>query len=77
MIDVLAEKLPDISRVVHYEDMVVDPAAALRTAAACVVVPCTIARCRPPAATAGALCTTGVSAPTACRVVDLIDLDRR
>ena len=33
MIDVLAEKLPDISRVVHYEDMVVDPAAALRTAA--------------------------------------------
>jgi tetratricopeptide (TPR) repeat protein len=33
MIDVLVEKLPDITRVVHYEDMVADPAAALRVAA--------------------------------------------
>ena len=29
MIDVLAEKLPDITRVVHYEDIVADPRAAL------------------------------------------------
>jgi Sulfotransferase family len=33
MIDVLADKLPDVVRVIHYEDMVTDPAAALRTAA--------------------------------------------
>lgn len=33
MIDALAEKLPDIARVVHYEDMVADPAAALRVVA--------------------------------------------
>jgi tetratricopeptide (TPR) repeat protein len=33
MIDVLAEKLPLISRVVHYEDMVADPRAALSVAA--------------------------------------------
>jgi tetratricopeptide (TPR) repeat protein len=33
MIDVLAEKLPDIVRVVHYEEMVADPDAALRVAA--------------------------------------------
>ena len=33
MIDVLAEKLPDITRVIRYEDMVADPAAALRVAA--------------------------------------------
>jgi tetratricopeptide (TPR) repeat protein len=32
MMDVLAEKLPHIVRVIHYEDMVADPAAALRTA---------------------------------------------
>jgi tetratricopeptide (TPR) repeat protein len=31
MIDVLAEKLPSIVRVIHYEDMIADPAAALRT----------------------------------------------
>lgn len=33
MIDLLAAKLPDISRVINYEDMIADPAAALRTAA--------------------------------------------
>ena len=33
MIDVLAQKLPSIVRVIRYEDMVADPAAALRTAA--------------------------------------------
>jgi tetratricopeptide (TPR) repeat protein len=33
MIDLLAEKLPDISRVIHYEDMVADPVAALRVPA--------------------------------------------
>lgn len=33
MIDVLAEKLPDITRAIHYEDMVADPAGALRVAA--------------------------------------------
>jgi hypothetical protein len=33
MMDLLAEKLPEIVRVVHYEDMVADPAAALRVAA--------------------------------------------
>ena len=33
MMDVLAEKLPNIVRIVHYEDMVADPAAALRIAA--------------------------------------------
>jgi tetratricopeptide (TPR) repeat protein len=33
MIDLLAQKLPNIVRVIQYEDMVVDPAAALRTAA--------------------------------------------
>ena len=33
MIDVLAEKLPDIARVVHYEDIVADPRAALGVAA--------------------------------------------
>jgi hypothetical protein len=33
MIDVLAEKLPDITRVIHYEDMVADPSGALRVAA--------------------------------------------
>jgi tetratricopeptide (TPR) repeat protein len=33
MIDRLAEKLPDITRVIHYENMVIDPAAALRTVA--------------------------------------------
>jgi tetratricopeptide (TPR) repeat protein len=32
MMDVLAEKLPHIVRIIHYEDMVADPAAALRTA---------------------------------------------
>jgi hypothetical protein len=32
MMDVLAEKLPHMVRVIHYEDMVADPAAALRTA---------------------------------------------
>jgi tetratricopeptide (TPR) repeat protein len=33
MMDVLAEKLPDIVRIIHYEDMVADPAGALRVAA--------------------------------------------
>lgn len=33
MMDLLAEKLPHIVRVIHYEDMVADPGAALRTAA--------------------------------------------
>jgi tetratricopeptide (TPR) repeat protein len=33
MIDLLAEKLPDSVRVIRYEDVVADPAAALRTAA--------------------------------------------
>jgi tetratricopeptide (TPR) repeat protein len=33
VMDMLADKLPDIVRVVHYEDMVADPAAALRVAA--------------------------------------------
>ena len=33
MIDTLAEKLPSIVRIVHYEDMIADPAAALRVAA--------------------------------------------
>jgi len=33
MIDLLAEKLPEIVRVVRYEDIVADPAAALRVAA--------------------------------------------
>jgi hypothetical protein len=33
MIDVLAQKLPSIVRVIRYEDMVADPATALRTAA--------------------------------------------
>jgi tetratricopeptide (TPR) repeat protein len=33
MMDLLAEKLPDIVRVIHYEEMVADPAAALRMAA--------------------------------------------
>lgn len=33
MIDTLAEKLPSIARVIHYEDMVHNPAGALRTAA--------------------------------------------
>lgn len=33
MIDLLAEKLPEIARVIRYEDMVADPTAALRVAA--------------------------------------------
>ena len=33
MIDVLAKKLPDMARVIHYENMVADPADALRVAA--------------------------------------------
>jgi hypothetical protein len=33
MIDLLTEKLPDVVRVIHYEDMVADPAGALRAAA--------------------------------------------
>jgi len=33
MIDLMAQKLPDIVRVVHYEDMIADPAAALQVAA--------------------------------------------
>lgn len=33
MIDLMAQKLPDHVRVVHYEDMVTDPAGALRVAA--------------------------------------------
>jgi hypothetical protein len=33
MIDLLAKKFPDFVRVVRYEDMVADPAAALRVAA--------------------------------------------
>jgi Sulfotransferase family len=33
MIDLLAQKLPHHVRVIHYEDMIADPAAALRTVA--------------------------------------------
>src|SRR5262249_18343870 len=33
MMDLLAEKLPDIVRIINYEDMVSDPAAALRVVA--------------------------------------------
>jgi tetratricopeptide (TPR) repeat protein len=33
MIDMVAAKLPEITRVIRYEDMIVDPAGALRTAA--------------------------------------------
>jgi tetratricopeptide (TPR) repeat protein len=33
MIDVLAEKLPEISRVIHYEEIIADPAAARRMGA--------------------------------------------
>jgi hypothetical protein len=33
MIDALAEKLPTIARVIHYEDIIADPAAALRMGA--------------------------------------------
>jgi hypothetical protein len=33
MIDLLVQQLPHIVRVIRYEDMVADPAAALRTAA--------------------------------------------
>jgi tetratricopeptide (TPR) repeat protein len=33
VMDLLAEKLPDIVRIIHYEDMVADPAGALRVAA--------------------------------------------
>jgi tetratricopeptide (TPR) repeat protein len=33
MIDVLADKLPDITRVIHYDEMVADPAGALRITA--------------------------------------------
>ena len=39
MIDVLAEKLPHITRVVHYEDIVADPRAALDVAAELCGVP--------------------------------------
>ena len=33
MIDVLAEKLPNITRVINYEDMIADPVSAVRAAA--------------------------------------------
>jgi tetratricopeptide (TPR) repeat protein len=33
IIDLMAEKFPDIVRVIHYEDMIADPTACLRTAA--------------------------------------------
>ncbi len=33
MIDLLAQKLPDAVRIIHYEDMVADPTGALRVAA--------------------------------------------
>jgi Tfp pilus assembly protein PilF len=33
MADLMAEKFPDIVRVIHYEDMIADPTACLRTAA--------------------------------------------
>ncbi len=33
MMDLLAEKFPDIVRVIRYEEMVTDPPAALRAAA--------------------------------------------
>jgi hypothetical protein len=33
MIDLMAQKFPEIVRVINYEEMVADPAAALRTAA--------------------------------------------
>jgi Flp pilus assembly protein TadD len=39
MIDLLAQKFPKISRVVHYEDMVADPLATLRIAAELCGVP--------------------------------------
>ena len=40
MIDVLAERFPHISTVIHYEDMLADPATALRSAAKlCGLVP--------------------------------------
>jgi hypothetical protein len=29
MVDLMAEKFPDVTRVINYEDMVADPAAAL------------------------------------------------
>jgi len=33
MTGLMAEKFPDIVRVIHYEDMIADPTACLRTAA--------------------------------------------
>jgi len=33
MIDVLADKFPDITGIIHYEDVIADPAAALDIAA--------------------------------------------
>jgi hypothetical protein len=33
MMDLLAEKLPNAVRIIHYEDMVADPAGALQVAA--------------------------------------------
>ena len=39
MMDALAQKLPNIVRIVHYEDMVTDPASALRAAAALCELP--------------------------------------
>ncbi len=33
MIDIVAERLPNISTVVHYEHMIADPEAALRSVA--------------------------------------------
>ena len=41
IIDVLAEKLPDIVRVIHYEEMIAHPASALRVAAELCSIPMT------------------------------------
>jgi tetratricopeptide (TPR) repeat protein len=41
MIDLFAEKLPSITRVIHYEDMVADPSGALRAAAELCGLPAT------------------------------------
>jgi hypothetical protein len=41
MMDLLAEKLPPIVRVIHYEDLIADPAAALRAVSDLCGVPIT------------------------------------
>jgi tetratricopeptide (TPR) repeat protein len=47
VMDLLTENFPKIIRVIHYEDMVDDPAAALRTAAELCSLPMTSARLPP------------------------------